>query len=310
MEMRRPRQHVMEDEAEQIIRELLPSEWILRKVDKDYGIDYEIELVDEQIVSGDRIWVQSKAKERCQIRTQDFPQRDTEPLQMEYISFSLEVRELKYAVRCGFPLLLFVADLERRDVFWVPLRHEVEVNIDPARPNWKDRRNTTVRVPVRHSLQSAASEDYFGLRWFAKEPARFMAFARLNRIYRNLRYRAILSGYSIGDGWIDYGQEAMLRKSLEAAEKAILETLSIDVLFGGNAPSSFGRSRANLQAAAERARNAIALLDSGEYKSSEMQELVGFVEIMGIGQISQLSDLYWLHVEQFLVTERAALRWS
>lgn len=48
-EMRRPRPHVMEREAEQLINELLPSAWIVREVARDYGIDFEIELVDQEM---------------------------------------------------------------------------------------------------------------------------------------------------------------------------------------------------------------------------------------------------------------------
>jgi len=42
--MRRTRAHVLEDESEKALKDLLPSEWIFRKKSHDYGIDLEIAL--------------------------------------------------------------------------------------------------------------------------------------------------------------------------------------------------------------------------------------------------------------------------
>jgi len=36
----------MEEESEQLLKNLLPSHWLVRKIEKDYGVDYEIEIVD------------------------------------------------------------------------------------------------------------------------------------------------------------------------------------------------------------------------------------------------------------------------
>ena len=58
--MRRPSQHVVEDRAKRLIREILPVEWIVRNLPKDYGVDFEIEMVDANFVTGNRVWVQSK----------------------------------------------------------------------------------------------------------------------------------------------------------------------------------------------------------------------------------------------------------
>jgi hypothetical protein len=52
--MKRPRQHVMEDASGRLFQSLLPEEWIVRPIAKDYGVDFEVELVDQKIVSGDR----------------------------------------------------------------------------------------------------------------------------------------------------------------------------------------------------------------------------------------------------------------
>ena len=59
---------------------LLPDEWIVRPIAKDYGVDFEIELVrDQEIVSGNRIWVQLKSVEEAKRVTARFPVADRFP---------------------------------------------------------------------------------------------------------------------------------------------------------------------------------------------------------------------------------------
>jgi uncharacterized protein DUF4365 len=72
VEMKRPIEHVMEDQAEQLIRQLLPDKWIVRNVPKDYGVDLEIEIVDQDFVTGNRIWIQSKAAKSLKAQVFDY----------------------------------------------------------------------------------------------------------------------------------------------------------------------------------------------------------------------------------------------
>jgi len=43
----RPRPHVLEEESRKKFREAIPSQWVVRRLDPDYGIDEHIELFDE-----------------------------------------------------------------------------------------------------------------------------------------------------------------------------------------------------------------------------------------------------------------------
>jgi hypothetical protein len=38
--VKRPRQHVLGEMGEKLVERLLPSEWIVRKIPKDYGVDF------------------------------------------------------------------------------------------------------------------------------------------------------------------------------------------------------------------------------------------------------------------------------
>lgn len=43
----RPRAHTIEEESEQRFRRAIPLEWVIRKLDPDYGIDLTVEIFDE-----------------------------------------------------------------------------------------------------------------------------------------------------------------------------------------------------------------------------------------------------------------------
>ena len=122
--MKRPRQHVIGERAETILRGQLPSEWIIRTLPKDYGVDLEVEVVDGDHVTGQRIWIQLKGASRLK-RTQAVfkPSGAFEDLcdekgrlYAEYVPFSLETKELLYALTCGYPLLLMVVEVSTQDV--------------------------------------------------------------------------------------------------------------------------------------------------------------------------------------------------
>src|SRR5205823_2077042 len=128
--MKRPVQHVMEDKAGILLRRLLPPEWIVRPIARDYGIDYEVELVDEDVVTGNRIWVQLKGVAGVEVREArfEFEKRyfksagskpAVETVTVPYVAFSIETKELLYSLRCPFPLLLFVADLSSDEIYWL-----------------------------------------------------------------------------------------------------------------------------------------------------------------------------------------------
>jgi len=66
---RRPRQHELSDESEVAFRALLPPRLIYRETQRDYGIDGEIEIVDERgQATGRKFLVQLKATDEVDLR--------------------------------------------------------------------------------------------------------------------------------------------------------------------------------------------------------------------------------------------------
>lgn len=238
--MKRPRAHVIEDESEDIFKSFLPNEWIVRKKPKDYGIDYEVEIVEGDVVTGNRFWFQLKGTESIAVRThrltipEEFKEDlvGREYLDVKYIAFKADAKLLKYALRCDFPLLLGVIDVPGKEVYWLPLRDEIEGNVKPNNPGWKEQKSVTVRIPMHNTFSEEKKRDYYGLRWYAMEPARMRAFATMHHYYHELQYESRLSGYVIGEGFIDYSEEAELIQSLRAAKSYLQMALQLDSLFG------------------------------------------------------------------------------
>lgn len=240
--MRRPRSHTIETESENIFRSSLPNEWIIRKIPSDYGVDYEVEIVDLEVVSGNRFWFQLKGTSSIKIRQKKFPIPDylrerygnQKKLSVDYIAFNAKPSLLEYALRCSFPLLLGVVDITNPEVYWIPLRNWIETRLEPINANWRNQKTVTVRIPKWNNFSREASRDYYGLRWFAMEPARMNSFATLHTYIHELQNSCRLSGYSIGEGFIDYGEKEELIESLKITKKYLQLTLQEDVLFGDN----------------------------------------------------------------------------
>ena len=265
--MKRPRQHVMETEAEQLLEQFLPSEWITRPVPKDYGIDYEIELVDHYEVSGKRIWVQLKAVDKeCEIQTRYNELIEEEE---EYISYSVSANLLDYATKCPFPLLLFLADLDREEIYWLPLQDEITFSLSKRKPTWVSQSSATVRIPIRNRLSLEKDNNYPGLRWYALEPSRVYALLRLHESCDSFLQSNPLS-FEFADGWIDPHEENLMRKSIENAKHLIRQSIGISILFGEQGVDVYRLMVPELEESLRLADKVLDLLDHKEFSFEEL----------------------------------------
>ena len=90
---KRPKQHRLEDNSRIRFQEVLPEMWVYRDKDKDYGIDAEVELFDnDENAQGLVFWVQLKATESKE--------------KSSILSIDLEIDTLKYYKSLEIPVLL------------------------------------------------------------------------------------------------------------------------------------------------------------------------------------------------------------
>lgn len=238
--MKRPRAHVIEDESVAVFKSLLPKEWIVRGIQKDYGVDYEVEIVEGDIVTGSRLWFQLKGTISAKVKKHQYTVptnlktafKGRERLELGYLPFKVNTKLLKYSLACDFPLQLGVVDVAEKEVYWLPLRDEVEQKLELRNPKWRKQKAVTVRIPMGNSLSKEKSSNYFGLRWYALEPARMRAFSILHSYYHEVQYRCRLSGYNIGERYIDHREVMELIQSLRTARSYLKLALGVDCLFG------------------------------------------------------------------------------
>lgn len=216
--MKRPRSHVVGDQSRAICRSLLPSEWICRDILSDYGVDMEVEIVDDDLVTGKRLWLQIKGTQSIDTRS-------------KYVAFRADTKLLDYSLRCDFPLLLALADVMKKEAYWLPLRNEVECCVEMKTPGWREQKYATVRVPLTNSFSKEKDREFYGLRWFSMEPARMRAFSIIHYYYDEL-----MCTYP----WTENGLETDLSKDeIEMLEKGLKKTrlyltlaLEFDSVFG------------------------------------------------------------------------------
>ncbi|WP_319480989.1 DUF4365 domain-containing protein [uncultured Draconibacterium sp.] len=90
---KRPKQHRLEDNSRIRFQEVLPEMWVYRDKDKDYGIDAEVELFDnDENAQGLVFWVQLKATESKE--------------KSSILNIDLEIDTLKYYKSLEIPVLL------------------------------------------------------------------------------------------------------------------------------------------------------------------------------------------------------------
>jgi Domain of unknown function (DUF4365) len=234
--VKRPDQHIIDERAQRLLGRLLPAEWIVRPLPKDYGVDFEIEIVDQHVVSGNRVWVQLKGRAsvlKQRELSEPHPFWPDRPAPQRYVSYSTPTRLLDYALRCGFPMLLSVADLQAESIFWLPLRDEIETNFDHRRPAWRDQGTATLRIPIENSLSHDAEQDWPGLRHYALEPTRQVAFGVMHAIHHQLRYAVNFSPFlQVFSDQVHVNRPDILLMALDFAELGLKRVLALDVVFG------------------------------------------------------------------------------
>lgn len=93
---KRPKQHQVEDLSINALKNVLPREWVYREKDKDYGIDGEIEIFDENdCATGIIFFIQLKATDTDDLKKQKRVQLSNESINY-YQSLELPVLIVRY----------------------------------------------------------------------------------------------------------------------------------------------------------------------------------------------------------------------
>jgi hypothetical protein len=208
---RRPVSHVTDTAGVNILRKILPTEWVVREYRPDYGIDFDVEVFDftvlgELVSLGEHFFIQLKSRSRVEtIELVAYPHYNIEkqPFQEDYkkevviscIPVQLSVSDLLLARSMGpaLPVLLVLCDTANETLHFVCLNDYVDKIVIPSDPQFASKDSMSVYIPVCNFI-SATTTDLLPLRFFARRAKLYAAFNRLRYQRHELTY--VLDGLS------------------------------------------------------------------------------------------------------------------
>lgn len=138
--MKRPIQHEIDTVAKLIFQKSLPPSWIARPMQPDYGLDYEVEIVEKEKPTGKVFGVQLKGTRS--------PKYEDESLRL-----SFEVGKLIYYFEdiCK-PVFIVVADLKNNECFWLFAQRCIQQILSKQNPHWYEQKSITLHIPKSNQL--------------------------------------------------------------------------------------------------------------------------------------------------------------
>lgn len=205
---KRVRQHIMEDRSIQIVRALLPEQWVVREYKPDYGIDLVIELFEYRdrdrtraATLGETLFVQVKSTEIVDSRrVRVYGRRNVErgpllenrasSIEIDVARLRLETSELLtiQAMGAAIPVLLFLVELSTHRIYYVCLNDLVEKVILPEDPTYPEKRSKAIHIPLRNCIRSDDPVSLRPLEAYGKRAKLYAAFLKFAYQRNELEY--------------------------------------------------------------------------------------------------------------------------
>ncbi|WP_340833044.1 DUF4365 domain-containing protein [Polaribacter sejongensis] len=180
-------------------------DWIARKVDKDFGVDIEMELVDDEKVTGQYVKVQVKGTTKYQIVDNQ-------------IKFRIKTNFLRYCNECRVPIILVLIDVNKDIGYFIWVQEYLRIH----KTNIVKHKSTDIFIPSSNDFEN-------GLKNKIKNIA-----SGLNHTQLQLDLKASLaSAFLLGDTEI---YEKLTELSIDIAKTNSLEINKIieDLIILGN----------------------------------------------------------------------------
>lgn len=207
---KRPDQHIIDQDGQQLLREKLPKAWLLREYRPDYGLDFTVEVFKtlEPIEGkrpmhetlGEHFFVQLKSIDDPVIKpltiygrgnvekaSEKLDAKD-EVATIDTYRFQLETSELVTVERMGIgiPVLLVIADLKARRCSFVCLNDYIDKILIPRHDDYRAKDSRTIHVPVANEIGSM--KGLVSLRWYAKRAKLLAAFQRFTYQFSEMQW--------------------------------------------------------------------------------------------------------------------------
>ena len=140
---KRPKTHQIAEKAEGIFKRTLPESWIPRGQSPDYGIDYVVEIVEGESLTGLKFAVQLKGKKNLRKVGSN-------------VCFSMGTEHLAYYVdKERQPIFLVLIDVSNEVGYWMFLQRHMLYDLDVG--NWRQKKTVTIRIPEKNLLSDINS---------------------------------------------------------------------------------------------------------------------------------------------------------
>lgn len=165
---KRPIQHIIGESGVDILKKLLPSEWVIREYAPDYGIDLDVELFEEMndggfITKGEHVLFQVKGVEEIKKGRKTIYHRTnvekenkvdkSSSYTMDVVKYSLETHLLELVEKMGsaVPVMLAVVDITNYEAYCVCLNDYIEKVLLPE-GDYANQGTVTIYIPVENRI--------------------------------------------------------------------------------------------------------------------------------------------------------------
>jgi tetratricopeptide (TPR) repeat protein len=138
--LKRGKTHILEEESKREIKKSIPADWIIREHIPDYGIDWEIQIVESGVVTNKILWAQIKATERLKSQKK--------------IHLRIESKYLKFFEQSPLPVVILYWIKETGSCYYTSVQEFIWDNLDIKIPNWKNQKTITLKFPKNSKLSS------------------------------------------------------------------------------------------------------------------------------------------------------------
>ena len=139
--MKRTVEHQLEYESILALRNLLPSKWIVRDINPDYGIDIEIIIVEGENVTNQVLWLQIKST--ASIKPYD-----------DIVSLQIKTKNLKYYEGCRTPVIILYYIKSENIFYYLFAQEYIKEKLSVDNPNWRRQKTITLKFPINSKLET------------------------------------------------------------------------------------------------------------------------------------------------------------
>lgn len=197
----RSKSQIIGDRAVGILRNLFPTEWVIREYAPDYGIDLSVELFEEYkdnyITTGEHVYFQVKGTEKLdkgKIKVYERMNVEKSYIEKKFykeidvVKFNIDTALLGTVEKMGsaVPVLLMVVDIIDNAAYFICLNDYIEKIIIPTNPDYNLQNTLLINIPVINVIKNY--EDCVPIRWYAKRAKLFALFSKVNYQNHELKY--------------------------------------------------------------------------------------------------------------------------